>query len=316
MKVIFMGAPDFAVPILRALSRTGSNIVAVYTKPPKRGGRRGLEIMKTPVHVTAEELGLLVTTPLTLRDGQVQKALRDLRADIAIVAAYGLLLPAEALAAPRLGCFNLHASLLPRWRGAAPVQRAIMAGDVETGVSIMKMEVGLDTGAIAGELRINIDPSETAGELTSRLSQLAAQTLTDNWDALVQEKLAFASQSPLGVEYAHKIEKSEAPIDWSFPAVRVRGQIHALAPFPGAFAVFTGAGGPERIKILRAECVDQRGSVAGEVLDERLTIACGQGAIRALQVQRAGRNVIAGAEFMQSGALQVGGAFAPRSIVP
>ena len=312
MKAIFMGAPEFAVPILRALSRTGADIVAVYTKTPKRGGRRGLDLKKTPVQRAAEELSLRVECPVSLRNDEVQQALREFRVDIAIVAAFGLLLPAEALAAPRLGCFNLHASLLPRWRGAAPVQRAIMAGDTETGVSIMKMEVGLDTGPIAGEMRARIAPTDTAGELTSRLSQLAAQTITFNWNALVHEKLQFKAQDLVGVEYAGKLDKSEAPIDWAADADVVRRQINALSPFPGAFSVVPAHGGLERIKILRAECVDREG-MAGEILDERLTVACGRGAVRALLVQRAGRNAMSGDEFMRSGTLQVGVAFAPRS---
>lgn len=313
MKTIFMGAPEFAVHILRALSRTGADIVAVYTKTPKRGGRRGLDLNKTAVHLAAEELGLRVECPVTLRNPEVQQTLRKFQADIAIVAAYGLLLPAEALAAPRLGCFNLHASLLPRWRGAAPVQRTIMAGDVETGVSIMKMEVGLDTGPIAGEMRTRVSPIETAGELTSRLSQLAAQTVVDNWSALVHEKLPFKAQELVGVEYAQKIDKSEAPIDWTADADLVRRRICGLSPFPGAFTLFPADGGLERLKILRAEFVDSDGGKAGEILDERLTVACGRGAIRAILVQRAGRNVILGDEFMRSGTLQVGVAFAPRS---
>ncbi|MDE3176674.1 MAG: methionyl-tRNA formyltransferase [Pseudomonadota bacterium] len=313
MKAIFMGAPEFAVPILRALSRTGAEIVAVYTRAPKRGGRRGLEIKKTPVHVAAEDLGLRVEAPLTLRNAEIQQSLRELRADIAIVAAYGLLLPAEALAAARLGCFNLHGSLLPRWRGAAPVQRAIMAGDAETGVSIMKMGVGLDTGPIAGEMRAAISPTETAGELTSRLSQLAAQTLGDNWSALVQGRLHFTPQASAGVEYAHKIDKSEAAIDWTADADLVRRRINGLSPFPGAFTIFPGDGGPERLKILRAEFIDRSGAAAGEILDERFTVACGRGAIRALLVQRAGRNVMSGDEFMRSGVLPIGVAFAPHS---
>ncbi len=236
--------------------------------------------------------------------------LADLRADLAIVAAYGLLLPAQVLALPRLGCFNLHASLLPRWRGAAPVQRAIMAGDRETGVSIMKMEAGLDTGPIAGEVRTRIDPLETSAELTSRLGELAASTIRENWDALIHESLPFARQASSGVEYARKIEKAEAPIDWSADADRVRRHIHGLSPFPGATAEFRSGADRERLKILRAEVVEREGT-PGAVLDERMTVACGKGAIRVLQAQRAGRNVISGDELMRSGVLRVGDALAP-----
>ena len=305
MKVIFMGAPAFAVPTLKVLSRLGSQIVAVYTKAPRQGGRRGLEIVKTPVHLAAEELGLAVKTPQSLRDAQALKELVDLKANIAIVAAYGLLLPAEALTAPQIGCFNLHASLLPRWRGAAPVQRAIMAGDEETGVSIMKMETGLDTGPIAGELRTRIHPLETSDELTARLAELAAETIRVNWDALIHERLRFVPQRSAGVEYARKIDKTEAPIDWSAAALRVRGHINGLSPFPGATAELKAAGAPERLKILRAEVVECHGR-PGEVLDEGMTIACGSGAVRVLQAQRPGRNVVSGVEFMRSGLLRVG----------
>ena len=305
MNVIFMGAPHFAVPTLKALSSLGANIVAVYTKAPRPAGRRGLELTRTPVHSAAQELGLRVETPPTLRDERAQQTLRDFRPDIAIVAAYGLLLPAEALAAPKLGCFNLHASLLPRWRGAAPVQRAIMAGDEETGVSIMRMEVGLDTGPIAGEVRTRIGPLETSADLTGRLAELAAATISANWDALVEGRLAFAAQRETGVVYARKIEKSEAWIDWSAPAASVRNQIHGLSPYPGAVSELEAGGARERLKILRAKVLDFRGE-PGEVLDAEMTIACGQGAIRALEVQRSGRGVVSGAEMMRSGVLRVG----------
>lgn len=305
MKVIFMGAPTFAVPTLRALAQTGAEIVAVYAKPPQPAGRRGLELTKCPVHQAADDLGLPVETPTTLRSPEAQATLRAFGADIAIVAAYGLLLPREALAAPRLGCFNLHASLLPRWRGAAPVQRAIMAGDRETGVAIMQMEEGLDTGPIAGELRIPIDPQETSEELTARLAELAATTISRNWQALSRGELPFAAQSPRGVEYAAKIKKAEAPIDWSKPAAQVRNHIHGLAPFPGAVSGLSVGGGVERLKFLRAEAVAGKGA-PGEILDDQMTIACGEGAVRALRVQRAGRNAMSGAEVMRSGVLRVG----------
>jgi len=305
MKVIFMGAPAFAVPTLMALARTGAEVSAVYTRAPKRAGRRGLEITKCPVHLAAESLGLRVETPSTLRDPQAQRVFSGYGADIAVVAAYGLLLPAEVLAVPRLGCFNLHASLLPRWRGAAPVQRAIMAGDSQTGVAIMKMEVGLDTGPIAGELRTLIDPGQTSEELTVVLAELAAQTLSENWHALIGGQLEFAPQSAEGVEYAAKVSKAETPIDWSASAVRVRNHIHGLSPFPGAVTGFESGGAVERLKILRAEIAELSGRPS-EVLDDRMTIACAEGSICALQVQRAGRNVISGAEFMRSGAAPPG----------
>jgi len=311
MKVIFMGAPAFAVPALRALSSLGVEIVGVFTKAPRAAGRRGLQTRKTAVHEEAERVGLQVFTPLTLRNAEAQIALQKLRADVAIVAAYGLLLPEQVLLAPRLGCFNLHASLLPRWRGAAPIQRAIMAGDAETGVSIMKMEVGLDTGPIAGELRTAIDPSETAEELSARLSILAARTLEQNWSDLVELRLPFSAQGESGIKYARKIEKAEAPIDWAMTAEQVRGHIHGLSPFPGAHAMFESRGARELLRVLRATLVDNDG-LPGVLLDDQLTVACGRGAVRLLQVQRAGRNVITGAEFMRSDLLRVGDTFEAR----
>ena len=302
MKVIFMGAPAFAVPALQTLARREVEIVAVYTKAPRPAGRRGLATTKTPVHEEAERLGLEVRTPSTLRSAEALAALGALGADIAIVAAYGLILPQAALSAPRLGCFNLHASLLPRWRGAAPVQRALMAGDSETGVSIMKMEAGLDTGAIAGEVRTLIDPDETAADLTARLADLGALTLAENWDRLVEGRLTFHAQSDVGVTYAQKIEKREAPIDWSQPARAVKDRIRALSPFPGVLAQLESG---ERLKILRSQVVAGSGE-PGTVLDKEMSVACGDGAVRALSVQRSGRNVVSGAELMRSGAVRVG----------
>lgn len=310
-----MGAPPFAVSPLRVLASARAEIVGVFTRAPKAAGRRGLQIKKTAVHEEAERLGLPVFTPTTLRDAEWHDKLRELRADLAIVAAYGLLLPAEALVAPRLGCFNLHASLLPRWRGAAPIQRAIMAGDTETGVSIMKMETGLDTGPISGELRTEIFPSETAEELSARLSTLAAKTLEENWSDLVESRLAFRAQADSGVLYARKIEKNEALIDWANESYHIRGQIHALSPFPGSQTSFKYRGQQETLKVLRAEIVDG-GGPPGQILDHKLTVACGRGAVRLLQVQRAGRNVVAGADFMRSAILQVGDLFATNSAAP
>jgi methionyl-tRNA formyltransferase len=312
MKVIFMGTPAFAVPSLRTLSNVGAEIVGVFTKAPMAAGRRGLQTKGTPVHEEAERVGLRVLTPLTLRSAEAQSALQELQADLAIVAAYGLLLPEEVLRAPRLGCFNLHASLLPRWRGAAPIQRAIIAGDAETGVSIMKMEVGLDTGPIAGELRTAIDPSETAEELSARLSLLAARTLQGNWGDLIGSRLRFSAQDEREVKYARKIEKAESPIDWAMAGERVRGHIHGMSPFPGAHATFESRGVRELLRVLRAEVVGNDG-VPGVLLDDQLTVACGRRAVRLLQVQRPGRNVITGAEFMRSGALKVGDTFETKS---
>jgi methionyl-tRNA formyltransferase len=314
MKAIFMGAPQFAEPSLLALSNLGVRIVCVFTKEPRRGGRRGLEATKTAVHAAAERLGLRVETPISLRNAEAQETIRQLEPDIAIVAAYGLILPVEVLSLPRLGCINLHASLLPRWRGAAPVQRAIMAQDSETGVSLMRMEVGLDTGPIAGELRSAIDPSETADDLTARLSLLAAQTLEANWDALRLGRLAFRPQSNSGITYAQKIDKAEAAIDWSASAETVRAHIHALSAFPGAYTEVRRGASRERLKVLRSEVIDVSGTV-GRIVDDQLTIACAQKAIRLLRVQRAGRSSLSGAEFMRSGLLRVGDALPSRSAV-
>ena len=302
MRAIFMGAPAFAVPALQILAALPVEIVAVYTKSPRPGGRRGLAPVKTPVHMQAEALGLPVRTPATLRDDEALSELRALQADIAVVAAYGLILPLAALTAPKLGCFNLHASLLPRWRGAAPVQRALMAGDAETGVSIMQMETGLDTGPIAGEIVTPIDALETAEELTLRLSHLGARTLGANWSALVEGRLTFRRQSETGVTYAYKIEKHEGAIDWRKPAAEVKDHIRALSPFPGANTLTPGS---ERLKILRAEVVEGAGT-PGQIIAPDMTIACGSGAVRALWVQRAGRNAMSGVEFMKSGMLRPG----------
>ena len=235
-----MGAPDFAVPALDALVdlgvEQGVEIVAVYTRTPKPGGRRGLELTRTAVHQRAEALGLRVLTPTSLRNAEAQAEFAALAPDAAVVAAYGLILPPEILATPRLGCVNLHGSLLPRWRGAAPIQRAIMAGDAETGVGLMRMEAGLDTGPVAREARMRIRPEHTAGDLTKTLAQMSGQLLRECWSEFAAGTLAFAPQSDVGVEYAKKIDKRETPIDWSRDAVAVRNHIHGLSPSPGAYS--------------------------------------------------------------------------------
>ena len=307
MKVVFMGAPSFAVPSLEALAKTGAEIVAVYTKAPKSAGRRGLELSKTPVHVLAERLGFRVETPETLRGPEAAESLQAFSPDLAIVAAYGLLLPQAILSIPRLGCYNLHGSLLPRWRGAAPVQRAIMSGDAETGVALMRMEKGLDTGDFAGEVRTAIGRTETAGDLTARLADLAASTLRDNWPALASQTLTFARQAEAGLTYARKIEKDEAPIDWRQSAAEVKAHINGLSPFPGATA--TLGAGAQRLKLLRADLADAGGR-PGEILDRQFTVACGEGAVRVLEAQRPGRNVVTGEEFLRAGLLKIGETFA------
>lgn len=298
MRVIVMGTPAFAVPILQAVASL-ANVVCVYTKAPQPAGRRGLVFTKSPVHQYADALGLPVQTPRTLRDTEALQTLAAWQADLAIVAAYGLILPAQALASFQLGAFNLHASLLPRWRGAAPVQRALMAGDSITGVSIMRMETGLDTGAIAGEIRTPILPQDTSADLITRLAELAAQTIRENWQALTQGQLIFTPQAEGGVVYANKIEKSEAAVDWHRPAALVKGHIHGLSPYPGAVTEMIINGTQERIKILRVALAEGRGQ-AGTLLNKSPIVACGQGALALLQIQRPGRKSISGHEFMNA----------------
>jgi methionyl-tRNA formyltransferase len=290
MRVIFMGTPDFAVPVLDAVAAAGHEVAAVYCQPPRRGNRG--RVTPSPVQARAEALGLPVCTPLSFRrDPEAVAAFAGWGADVAVVAAYGLILPPAVLAAPRLGCLNVHGSLLPRWRGAAPVQRAILAGDAETGVGIMQMEAGLDTGPVRLEARTPI-AGKTAGELTTELSRLGAGLMV----TVLADPDAYAPvpQPAEGVTYAAKIEKAEARIDFAQTADAVERQVRAFNPVPGAFFEVAG----ERIRVLAAEPVERAGP-PGQVLDDALTIACGVGAIRALLVQRAGRGVMAPAELLR-----------------
>lgn len=275
-----MGSPDFAVPTLDALVEAGHEVVAVYTQPPRPAGR-GKGERPTAVEVRAHKLGIEVRSPRSLRDKDEQDAFVALGADVAVVAAYGLILPQPILNAPRLGCLNVHGSLLPRWRGAAPVQRAIMAGDEVTGITLMQMEIGLDTGPMLMKREIRIDRKDAA-HLTEELAKLGATMMVDLLRDLPAHPLV--EQPGDGVTYAAKIKKEEARIEWARPSVELERLVQGLAPFPGAW--FDHAG--ERIKLLAAEAVEAQG-VAGEVLDERLTIACGEGALRPLLLQRAGR---------------------------
>ncbi|MFM5915401.1 MAG: methionyl-tRNA formyltransferase [Chakrabartia godavariana] len=297
MRIIFMGTPDFAVPTLDALVAAGHDICAVYSQPPRPAGR-GKSLSPTPVHRRAEELGLTVHTPVSLKDPEAQAAFADHGADVAIVAAYGLILPQAILDAPQLGCLNVHASLLPRWRGAAPVQRAILAGDAETGVTIMQMEAGLDTGPMLAKVHTAID-GKTAGDLTSELAELGA--------TLLVEVLAYLSAYPAvtqpedGVTYAAKITKAESRIDFHQPAAAVERQVRAFAPAPGAFFELGG----ERFRILAAETSTASGE-PGTVLDTDLTIACTDGALRPTKVQRAGKSVMTPAELLRGFVLPVG----------
>ncbi|MEA3264427.1 MAG: methionyl-tRNA formyltransferase [Pseudomonadota bacterium] len=302
MRIIFMGTPDFAVPALEALVAAGHEVVAAYTQPPRPGGRRGKELTPTPVHRKAEELGIAVRHPASLKGAEEQAAFAALDADIAVVAAYGLILPQAVLDAPKHGCLNLHGSILPRWRGAAPIQRAILAGDAETGVDIMRMEAGLDTGPVLLEGRTPID-RKTAGELTEELAQIGAR--------LIVEVLADLSAYPEqpqpddGVTYAKKIDKAETRLDFSQDAAQVERQIRAFAPAPGAWFEYQG----ERCKVLAADITDG-GGASGEVLDDQLTIACATGAIRPTLVQRAGRPVMATADLLRGWAIAAGASLA------
>lgn len=288
-----MGTPDFAVPVLDALVAAGHHIACTYSQPPRPAGR-GMAERASPVHQRALSLGLEVRTPSSLKTLEAQAAFADLQTDAAIVVAYGLILPQAVLSAPRHGCFNVHASLLPRWRGAAPIQRAIMAGDAETGVDIMRMEAGLDTGPVCLEERIPISPYDTAASLHDRLSGLGAQLIIDALQRLESGTLVCQPQSEDGVTYAGKIAKSETHIDFARQAAAVRNHIHGLSPFPGAWFLL----GKERIKVLSCEVVAASGS-PGEVLGNDFTVACGSAALRFLTVQREGKGPMPVAAFLR-----------------
>lgn len=294
LRLIFMGTPDFSVPTLLELVAHGHEIVAVYTRAPKPGGRRGLQLQPTPVEEAARKLGVPVLTPKTLKTPEALQEFRAFDADAAVVVAYGMILPQPILDAPKLGCYNLHASLLPRWRGAAPINRAIMAGDAESGVMVMKMDAGLDTGYIAMAERIAITDNMTALDLHDRLSRLGADLMVRAMAALDRGALQLKKQSEDGVTYAAKIDKAEARIDWSKPAHAVLRHIHGLSPFPGAWAELENA----RVKILRCELAKGSGA-PGEVLDDQLTIGCGEGAIRIIELQREGKARMQATEFLR-----------------
>lgn len=298
MRVVFMGTPEFSVPILTAIIGHGYEVVAVYTQPPRPAGRRGLELTKSPVHEKAEQFGIPVFTPKSLRSAEEQDVFASLEADVAIVVAYGLLLPQAILDAPRLGCYNGHASLLPRWRGAAPIQRAIMAGDAETGMMIMKMDAGLDTGPVAMAEKVAITPDMTAGELHDRLSMIGADLMIRALGALERESLALQPQAEEGVTYAAKIDKAEARIDWSKPAKDVHNTLRGLSPFPGAWCEMEINGAVERVKLQRSTLGEGRGE-PGAVLDDRLTVACGEGAVRLVTLQRSGGKPLPAQEFLR-----------------
>ncbi|WP_419697195.1 methionyl-tRNA formyltransferase [Mesorhizobium muleiense] len=305
MRVIFMGTPEFSVPTLRAIADAGHEIEAVYTQPPRAAGRRGLELTPSPVQREAERLGLEVRTPVSLKSDAEQQAFRVLRPDVAVVVAYGLLLPKSILEAPPLGCLNGHASLLPRWRGAAPIQRAIMAGDTETGMMVMRMEEGLDTGPVAMAEKCAIGPDMTAGELHDRLMHIGAALMAEALARLERDALTFTAQATEGVTYAKKIDKAETRVDWTRPAGEVHDHIRGLSPFPGAWCEIEIAGRLERLKLLRST-LSQGAGEPGGILEDRLTVACGSGAIRLVEVQRAGGRPIAAQEFLRGAKLEKG----------
>ncbi len=297
MRIVFMGTPDFSVPVLAEIIGQGHEVVAAYTRAPKPAGR-GMELKLSPVHAMAQRFGIPVHTPKSLRTPEAADLFASHDADVAVVVAYGLILPEAILEAPRECCLNLHASLLPRWRGAAPIQRAIMAGDAATGVMVMKMDIGLDTGPVAMAERVSISPDMTAGELHDKLSPLGADLMGRALAALSRGGLTFQPQAEAGVTYAHKIEKAEARIDWTLPAKAVHDHIRGLSPFPGAFFEGDFGRGPERIKVLRAQVCEGEGA-PGALLGDELTVACGAGSLRLVEIQRAGKAPMKPQEFLR-----------------
>ncbi|WP_237480166.1 methionyl-tRNA formyltransferase [Lichenibacterium dinghuense] len=287
MRVVFMGTPAFAVPVLSELVGQGHEIAAVYTRAPARSGR-GMAETPSPVHALASRLGAPVHHPASLKGAEAAAAFRAHEADLAVVVAYGLILPQAVLDAPRLGCVNLHGSILPRWRGAAPIQRAVMAGDAESGVAVMRMEAGLDTGPVGMEERVRITPDMTAGDLHDRLAVIGADLMGRAVGAMERGTLQFRPQPEEGVTYAAKIDKAEARIDWTRPAREVLSHVMGLSPFPGAFFEADLGHGPERVKVLRARLADASGA-PGATVDDALTVACGEGAVALTSLQRAGK---------------------------
>ena len=298
MRVVFMGTPDFAVPTLARLHADGHDIAAVYTRAPAKAGR-GMALRPSPIHERGAALGLRVLTPASLRTDEAAGTFAGHDAEVAVVVAYGMLLPQSILDLPRHGCLNLHGSLLPRWRGAAPIQRAVMAGDAESGVGVMRMEAGLDTGPVALEARVPIDPHMTAGDLHDALMPLGADLMSRALDGLGRGDLGFTPQPVEGVVYAHKIANAEARIDWSRSAAEVAAHVNGLSPFPGAFFECDLGKGVERVKVLRAAAVEGAG-VPASLLDANCAVACGIGAVRLLELRRAGKGGSAtGAEFVR-----------------
>ena len=298
MKLVFMGTPNFSVPALKALAQSNHQICAVYSQPPRPAGR-GKKLRLSDVHKEALDLGLTVHNPTSFKSNKDRTIFRKLKADIAIVVAYGLILPNQILSAPKFGCLNIHASLLPRWRGAAPIQRAIMEGDDETGVCIMKMEEGLDTGPVLSSRKIQIKENDNAKILSERLSLVGSKLIVEVLDALSEFK-AY-SQSASGVTYARKIEKSETKIDWSLPAKTINRKIRALYPFPGAWTEING----ERIKLLASKVINKENE-PGMILDKGFSIACGQKAVEITEAQRPGKSAQKSDVFLRGFRLQKG----------
>ena len=304
LRVVFMGTPEFSVPTLSEILAAGHEVVAVYSQPPRPAGR-GMAETPSPVQKFAQASGLPVLTPKSLRTPQAQELFLAHAADVAVVVAYGLILPKPVLDAPRLGCFNVHASALPRWRGAAPIQRAIMAGDSATAVMVMRMEEGLDTGPVCLAERTSITANETAEDLHDRLALLGAGLMVRALAALERGSLSATPQAAEGVTYAAKIDKAEARIDFTRPAGEVHDHIRGLSPFPGAWLEVVVGGKPERIKVLRSERADGVGE-PGAILDDALTVACGSGAVRLVSLQRAGKKPMTAVELLRGFSLPKG----------
>ncbi|MBB3442747.1 methionyl-tRNA formyltransferase [Rhizobium sp. BK379] len=305
LRIVFMGTPDFSVPTLRLLVEAGHQIIAVYTQPPRPGGRRGLDLQKSPVHQAAELLGLPVFTPVNFKDPEERESFRALGADVGVVVAYGLLLPEAILTGTRYGCYNGHASLLPRWRGAAPIQRAIMAGDAKTGMMVMKMDKGLDTGDVALTREVEIAPNMTAGELHDRLMHVGAKAMAEAMVKLEMDDLPLTPQPAEGVLYAAKIDKAETRIDFARDAKDVHNHIRGLAPFPGAWFELVGHDKAERVKVLGSELATGEG-MAGTLVTDDLVVACGTGAVRLTKLQKAGGKPLAASDFLRGTPLVAG----------
>lgn len=307
MRIIFMGTPEFSVATLTALIDAGHDIVCVYTQPPRPAGRRGLELKPSPVHMVAEQNNIEVRTPTSLKSAEEQQKFATLNADVAMVVAYGLLLPRAILESPKLGCYNGHASLLPRWRGAAPIQRAIMAGDTQTAMMIMKMEEGLDTGPYALVEKLMINPSTTAGTLHDELMSVSGPLAARAMELLEQDRLELTEQPTEGVTYAKKIDKAETRIDFEKPGIQVHQHIMGLSPFPGAWLEIGEGKKAARVKVLSSKYIDNVDSLpAGTALDDELTIACGSGAIQLLRLQKAGSKPMNANDFLRGNPISKG----------